>query len=152
MDEEQGGSKEHDATATGFELESTLRKGTRLGFEPHSMGKKKRGKDSAGAKDDVPSPTSITNRDILQRLNFLYQAGAYLNGVAAAHTPAPTSGQPSSPSEDHGVLETDLPAQEERGTKEKAGKGQQAKASTERLVRSYMKSMRIIGQKTNVRM
>ena len=36
------------------------------------------------SKDEVPNPNSVSNRDILQRLNFLYQASVLLG---TAHVP-----------------------------------------------------------------
>ncbi|KAF8588652.1 Rpr2-domain-containing protein [Ramaria rubella] len=32
-------------------------------------------------KDEAPSPNSVANRETFQRLNFLYQASAYLRGI-----------------------------------------------------------------------
>ncbi|KAK0201592.1 RNAse P Rpr2/Rpp21/SNM1 subunit domain-containing protein [Desarmillaria ectypa] len=39
------------------------------------------------SKDEVPNPNSVPNRDIIQRLNFLYQASVYLNGVTSQSPP-----------------------------------------------------------------
>ncbi len=44
-------------------------------------------------KDETPNANSVPNKDIIQRLNFLYQAGVYLNGV--------TSQSPSSKKESY---------------------------------------------------
>ncbi|KAH8979127.1 hypothetical protein EDB92DRAFT_1981313 [Lactarius akahatsu] len=33
-------------------------------------------------KDEAPNPNGVVNRDILQRLNFLYQASAYLESIS----------------------------------------------------------------------
>ncbi|KAK0188263.1 Rpr2-domain-containing protein [Armillaria mellea] len=68
------------------------------------------------AKDEAPNANSVPNKDILQRLNFLYQASVYLNGVAS----------PSPP----------------RRKRVTAGD----------LSRSYVSSMKIVGQKTVVKM
>ncbi|KAK0485338.1 Rpr2-domain-containing protein [Armillaria luteobubalina] len=35
------------------------------------------------AKDGTPNANSVPNKDIIQRLNFLYQASVYLNGVTS---------------------------------------------------------------------
>ncbi|KAF8995981.1 hypothetical protein BDQ17DRAFT_1364877, partial [Cyathus striatus] len=46
-------------------------------------------------KDDVLDPLSVTNRVILQRLNFLYQASLYLQGLpgmSAAPSSLPDAG------------------------------------------------------------
>jgi ribonuclease P protein subunit RPR2 len=42
-------------------------------------------------RDDAPNPNSVANKDVMQRLNFLYQAGAYLDSI-----PPPTIDQSSS--------------------------------------------------------
>lgn len=65
---------------------------------------------------DEHTPNQVQNRDIIQRLNFLYQAGAYLNAIPGS--------QPST-----------------EGT-----------VSTSDLSRTYIKSMRLVGQKTTVKM
>ncbi|KAF8893573.1 RNAse P Rpr2/Rpp21/SNM1 subunit domain-containing protein [Infundibulicybe gibba] len=37
-------------------------------------------------RDEIPSVNNVSNRDIVQRLNFLYQAGTYLNTLASIPT------------------------------------------------------------------
>ncbi|KAL5507258.1 hypothetical protein ACEPAH_6714 [Sanghuangporus vaninii] len=104
-------------------------------------------------KDDTPNPNSISNRDIMQRLNFLYQASSYLNGLGFVH------GGISGPSnvaihsktedaEDRNGKERPSSAKT-NVTRKRAGK---RKATAHDLARSYVKSMKIIGQKTNVKM
>lgn len=118
-------------------------------------------------KDEAPNPNSIPNRDIIQRLNFLYQASSYLNGIAGAHSgteprnaaSGPTNGKITAPEEDA----SSGPGEKERETAEvdegdvlKGGdtpkRPGQRKATARDLARSYVKSMKIIGQKTNVKM
>ncbi|KAJ3761951.1 RNAse P Rpr2/Rpp21/SNM1 subunit domain-containing protein [Lentinula raphanica] len=41
-------------------------------------------------KIDGPNPTSVSNRDVMQRLNFLYQASVYLNNVHSSSTLEPS--------------------------------------------------------------
>jgi ribonuclease P protein subunit RPR2 len=92
------------------------------------MGKKQKDKDEA------PNPNSAANRDIIQRLNFLYQASVYLNSVGA---PAPsTSGRASG----------------EKQVKSKGKGNGRSVMSTMDLSRSYIKSMKVVGQKTTVKM
>ncbi|KAK0485300.1 RNAse P Rpr2/Rpp21/SNM1 subunit domain-containing protein, partial [Armillaria luteobubalina] len=67
-------------------------------------------------KDETPNVNSVPNKDIIQRLNFLYQASVYLNGV--------TSQSPS----------------------------RRRRVSTSDLSRSYVSSMKVVGQKTVVKM
>ncbi|KDQ21716.1 hypothetical protein BOTBODRAFT_168937 [Botryobasidium botryosum FD-172 SS1] len=42
------------------------------------------GKGRKGGSEQVPNPSGITNRDLLQRLNFLYQASVYLQQASTS--------------------------------------------------------------------
>ncbi|KAK0222063.1 RNAse P Rpr2/Rpp21/SNM1 subunit domain-containing protein, partial [Armillaria fumosa] len=66
-------------------------------------------------KDETPNVNSVPNKDIIQRLKFLYQASVYLNGV--------TSQSP-----------------------------RRRRVTTSDLSRSYVSSMKVVGQKTVVKM
>ena len=79
----------------------------------------------------VPNTNSIANRDIIQRLNFLYQASVYLNGIP--------------PPSDAVVTSDSLNA---NGAK----KNRRRKLTTSDLSKSYIKTMKIVGQKTTVKM
>ncbi|EJD03012.1 Rpr2-domain-containing protein [Fomitiporia mediterranea MF3/22] len=118
-------------------------------------------------KDDTPNINSVPNRDIIQRLNFLYQASSYLNGLGVVRTPAAPSGTSTRPVKEDVTSIEDLPsedpenegvkANEDIGEKSPQGRGTRKpsgkrKATTHDLARSYVKSMKIIGQKTNVKM
>jgi ribonuclease P protein subunit RPR2 len=85
-------------------------------------------------KDDIPNPNSVTNRDIIQRLNFLYQASVLLNGMTAG-----PSSQVSSTCE----------ADDAHNYPKKRTK---RVVSTADLSRSYVDIMKVVGQKTNVKM
>lgn len=91
-------------------------------------------------KDDVPNPNSVTNRDILQRLNFLYQASQLLGSMA-----------PVQQCEEH-----PSPEQKPTGAESRARRRDRTKkrhpSTLADLSRAYTKSMKVIGQKTNVRM
>lgn len=88
-------------------------------------------------KDTVPGPGSVTNRDIMQRLNFLYQASQMLGALGLSHTG-------------------------ESQQKDARGKGKRVEKREKNrrrhptnmldLSRSYVQSMKTIGTKTNVRM
>ena len=75
-------------------------------------------------KDEAPSGNSIVNRDIMQRLNFMYQASVYLSGAV----PIP----PSAPS------------------KKRTKKSR--KMTVHDLSRSYINSMKLVANKTMVKM
>jgi RNase P subunit RPR2 len=34
-------------------------------------------------KNDAPNPNRVANREVMQRLNYLYQASVYLNSISA---------------------------------------------------------------------
>ncbi|PBK74610.1 Rpr2-domain-containing protein [Armillaria solidipes] len=68
------------------------------------------------SKDETPNANSVPNKDIIQRLNFLYQASVYLNGVPSQSPP------------------------------------RRKRVTTSDLSRSYVSSMKIVGQKTVVKM
>ncbi|KAG9316280.1 Rpr2-domain-containing protein [Chiua virens] len=93
-----------------------------------------------------------TNRDILQRLNFLYQASVLLNGLAPSRSTSHNN-DPSRPS----VISTKtVPGIEEENSPldpPKARKKRRRRVvSVEELSRSYVETMKSVGQKTNVRM
>jgi ribonuclease P protein subunit RPR2 len=94
------------------------------------MAKKHKEKDI----DQVPNPNNVSNRDIIQRLNFLYQASVYLNSVGPTSDDAKTD-VTNSVKEEH-----------------KKKKRRRVVVSTTDLSRSYIKSMKIVGQKTTVKM
>lgn len=85
-------------------------------------------------RDEVPNPNSVSNRDIIQRLNFLYQASIYLNGVGAG-----------SSQEDSGYGST------KNSSRRKNGKRSRQMSASD-LSRSYIKDMKLVGQKALVRM
>lgn len=85
-------------------------------------------------KDDVPNPSRVGNRDIIQRLNFLYQASVLLNGMTAG----PSSQVPFS------TCETNV-------TQNPPKKRPKRVVSTADLSRSYVDTMKVVGQKTNVK-
>ena len=121
-------------------------------------------------KDDAPNPNSVPNRDIIQRLNFLYQASTYLNGIGAAHSGVSRNPSPTTPTtskdrndiaaEQNGSVEsvekevetTEVDKKEDLKSVNTRKRPGRRKASTRDLACSYVKSMKIIGQKTNVKM
>ena len=89
-------------------------------------------------KDDVPNPNSVTNRDVLQRLNFLYQASVLF---ATQTVPPPPAQQPLSPT---------LKGKERKREMRRRFKERHSTAY-EDISRAYVKDMKAIGQKTNIR-
>jgi ribonuclease P protein subunit RPR2 len=92
------------------------------------MGKNKQ------SKDEAPNPNSVANREMFQRLNFLYQASAYLKGIEA---PA------SVPSD--GIDHTSRDNPRKKGCKRR-------RATLGGLGSSYVQCMRNISSKCVIRM
>lgn len=78
------------------------------------------------SKDEAPNPHNVSNRDIIQRLNFLYQAGVYMNTI-------------SPPTSEHSIKQT----KKRRTVK---------KATTRDLAKAYISCMKAVGQKTTVKL
>ncbi|GAW10640.1 Rpr2-domain-containing protein [Lentinula edodes] len=89
-------------------------------------------------KNDIPNPSSISNRDVIQRLNFLYQASVYLNNIhsSSPSTPVSSSSQPVN----------------ESTSKKNEGKKSKKKRIVQLndLSRSYIETMKSVGTKTTV--
>lgn len=89
-------------------------------------------------KDDVPNPNSVSNRDIIQRLNFLYQASVYLNGMQPMPSHSPSISASGNANEDWA-----------KGKRKRKGR---RVLSTSDLSRSYAKTMKAVGQKSVTKM
>ena len=125
-------------------------------FSPTAyMGKKNKG--------ELPNPSNITNRDILQRLNFLYQASVYLDSISrkcgeSVNTEAgPSSASDSGPSMGmtaEGEAAPSSTASLSKATRRKRDrdqrKGRVIRASD--IGQGYVRAMRLIGQKTTVKL
>lgn len=108
------------------------------------------GKNKDKNKDEIPNPTSVTNRDILQRLNFLYQASVLLNGLAPSGSAHHHDASHSTETDDGraGTEQTTAPSRPATTRKKK----RRRVVGCEELSRSYVETMKIVGQKTNVKM
>jgi ribonuclease P protein subunit RPR2 len=119
------------------------------------MGKKNKG--------ELPNPSNITNRDILQRLNFLYQASVYLDsisrkcggsvdteaGPASASDPGPSMGM-ATVGETVPSSTVSLSKAMRRKRERDQRKGRVIQAAD--IGQGYVRAMRLIGQKTTVKM
>ena len=83
-------------------------------------------------KDDVPNVHAVAQRDIFQRMNFLYQASVYLNSLSSDYASAVSAGS----------------GQDTHIRKKRMGQS----STTTDISRSYIKSMKIIGKKTVAKM
>lgn len=113
-------------------------------------------------KDEIPNPNSVANRDILQRLNFLYQAGVYLSGLGCSESPAaaPTVSEQQEPlSPAPHVLPAPSTSSDSEFPLSMMVKKQPRKhlrkfrkVSALDLSRTYIRVMKVVGQKTTVKM
>ncbi|PCH36088.1 Rpr2-domain-containing protein [Wolfiporia cocos MD-104 SS10] len=97
------------------------------------MAKKIKGQEPA------VSLNSVTNRDILQRLNFLYQASAYLNTINPDRTADARVGPDSS-------------SLSKRQRKRQTRRKERHPNTAADLSRNYVKTMKIVAQKATVKM
>jgi len=88
-----------------------------------------------------PNPHSIPNRDIMQRLNFLYQASTYLTSLATTKGGVDSTTEPGPQS---------VTSSDPRGEGKKVDGGPLATPAY--LSRAYIGSMKAIGKKTVVKL
>jgi hypothetical protein len=104
----------------------------------------------------IPNINSIANRDIIQRLNFMYQAIVYLQSLSTSASTSSTSSADSmdqsgvSPGKASGSIT-------EPSSPRKAAKGRRRrvigrKKTVNDLARIYVHALKVVGQKTTVKM
>ena len=113
-------------------------------------------------KSEVPNPNNVVNRDILQRLNFLYQASVYLESISrqsvgSVNTGTGTSGSTSGPPAGSAAMKNaDLaPTAPQSKTQRRKRDREQRKGRVIRAAdigQGYVRAMRLIAQKTTVKM
>ena len=91
-------------------------------------------------KDPTPNPASIQNREIIQRLNFIYQASVYLTNLSQ-----------DVPSTDANPTGSDA-HQTRTGDKEERRAYRRRIRTTNDLARAYVDTMTTVGKKTTVKM
>lgn len=97
-------------------------------------------------QDEAPNPSSVQNRDIMQRMNFLYQAGVLLG----TSNPDVKAASPTEPKSANSHLRSPGPSRRQKH-KQEILKERHPSTCAE-LSRNYVRSMKTIGQKTTVRM
>lgn len=108
-------------------------------------------------KDDVPNPSSVVNRDIIQRLNFLYQASTYLHGISPPEVEdvePPSNKTQAHPAAAYGGIHG-LPydySYLDRPKKKEKRLCKRRDNATAQLAKNYIKTMKIIGKRTTVRL
>jgi len=113
-------------------------------------------------KDEAPNPNGVVNRDILQRLNFLYQASTYLESISRQSDVRPKARVESSieevPADASGSVTSTLPTAGLPKTLLARRERHQERQHKRRVIqaadigRGYIRAMRLIGQKTTVKM
>jgi ribonuclease P protein subunit RPR2 len=113
------------------------------------------GKKNKGA---FPNPSNIANRDILQRLNFLYQASVYLDSISRKCGESVDTGAGPSTS-DFGPPMSAAAASPSTPVLSKAARRKRDREQRKgRVIRAadigqgYVRAMRLIGQKTTTKM
>ena len=103
-------------------------------------------------KDEGPNVNSTPNRDILQRLNFLYQASVYLQSLdpPASESHSISSGKVRSRGKNKESDDRSKQTRQDFSRKKK--RKHKKKQTTGDLARSYIQCMRVVGQKTTVKM
>lgn len=96
-------------------------------------------------KDDVPNPNSVSNRDIIQRLSFLYQASVYLNSIPVTSPTQPPPDAEAGPS-------TSVVSTSTSHARPRKRKRSFRKETTQNLSKCYVDSMNVVGKKTTVKM
>lgn len=115
-------------------------------YTQKTMAKKKSTDDAP-----VPNPNSVQNRDIMQRLNFLYQASVFLGTPPLPPAAGPSTPQDESPSAP-ATVEQNEPELSRRQMRRREVRLARHPSTALDLSRACVKSMRVIGQKTTVRM
>ncbi|KAF8274578.1 RNAse P Rpr2/Rpp21/SNM1 subunit domain-containing protein [Lactarius quietus] len=117
------------------------------------MGKKNKG--------EAPNPNGVVNRDILQRLNFLYQASAYLDSISRqndAHSKARVDSSMDTTQEAPANASGSAISSPPTAGLPKAQSARRERRRKRRVIQAadigqgYARSMRLIGQKTTVKM
>jgi len=106
-------------------------------------------------KDDISSVSATPNRDIIQRLNFLYQASVYLQSISPSCTAAATTGSEAKDlviDKSYEKVVEIADSTHNTMKKTKAKKSRYKTKTSSDLARNYIHSMRLVAQKTTVKM
>ncbi|KAL0572066.1 hypothetical protein V5O48_009884 [Marasmius crinis-equi] len=101
-------------------------------------------------KNEAPNPNAVANRDIIHRLNFLYQASVYLNGMDQSHHSSSAQSEPEPSASTSTPMNMNI--SEEQRTESRKKRRKPRKIGIKDLARSYIDTMKVVGTKTTVRM
>jgi len=110
------------------------------------MGRKPKG-GKGGASADEPNPLAVKDKDVMQRLNFLYQTSVYLAQIAQGMPSAPDLGPKVGSS-------TEKTSQQRRERKRTGGGGGKDKTGRESLLnlsKQHTRTIKAIGNKAVLR-
>jgi len=99
-------------------------------------------------KESTPNPASIPNKDIIQRLNFLYQASVYLTNLShdVPPTDVPHSGTTSS------ALSAGNEGKPAQSKTKRSKQSRRRLRTADELARAYVDTMTMIGKRATVKM
>lgn len=110
-------------------------------------------------KEETANVNATANRDIVQRLNFLYQASIYLQSVTPSgpsnkgkDRQGDNTGQEAMDVDEASSKKISVSKNEDEPTIRKPRRKVGTKRTTGDLARSYVQCMRVVGQKTTVKM
>jgi len=102
-------------------------------------------------KDEAPNPNGIANRDILQRLSFLYQASTYLESISH-QSDVRRKARVDSPINTADVSSTTSTLSTARKGRHQERQRKRREITTADIGQAYVRTMKSIGQKTTVKM
>ena len=108
--------------------------------------------------NETPNPSNIPNKDVLQRLNFLYQASNILSNITLEGSSSPSPRASNTKTIKSGPVATGVEQHTATSIEDMGAKSIGRKRRTRRqinthsIARTLIGSMKAIGQKTNVRM
>ncbi|KAF9262673.1 Rpr2-domain-containing protein [Marasmius fiardii PR-910] len=100
-------------------------------------------------KDKNEAPTTVPNRDIIHRLNFLYQASVYLHSIDGSGSGSASQPQASTSTNNVG---SNRKLKEKVKTKERERTRKTRKVRTGALAKAYIDTMKVVSTKATVRM
>lgn len=103
-------------------------------------------------KEETPNVNSTANRDIVQRLNFLYQASVYLQSIAPPPSVTTTEHDEARTLNSNMGEGSSTVQSTTKRVKKRSKRRNVSKKGTSDLARSYVQCMHVVGQKTTVKM
>ncbi|KAG7096392.1 hypothetical protein E1B28_003835 [Marasmius oreades] len=103
-------------------------------------------------KNNIPNPNVVPNRDIIHRLNFLYQASVYLHSVDEDDSCSTLSTSQPQPEPQVSASSSDAGVVAKTKTRGRGKKRKIWKVGMGDLAKAYIGTMKVVSTKTTVRM